>query len=125
LDHRSHVARIIFGGACEQWFSSEAFVAINWPATPVLLAGHCVLSEDRKRDLIVRNDTQRVVATIESKVIYNNKNLWSAITQLDEQLQRDAYDDEVPECARGGLMYMSGAIISRAAKSKPWQIFTR
>jgi hypothetical protein len=39
-------AAVVRGGACEQWFSSEAFVAVNWPAEPVLAGGDCAQAEE-------------------------------------------------------------------------------
>src|SRR5688572_20123978 len=102
----AHVARIIGGAACEQWFSSEAFAAINWPEAPVLPADCCGIAELRKRDMAIRNETAgRVVATVESKVVYNNKNLWTVLRQLRDQVQRESYDDECDECSHGGLVY--------------------
>ncbi len=106
IEQRDHVARIIGGAACEAWFSSEAFVAINWPNNPFLGAGHCGIAEHRKRDLIIRDDAERTIVTVESKVIYNNKNLWSALVELYDQVERDSYDDESRECNRAGLMYV-------------------
>jgi hypothetical protein len=106
LDRRDHVARIVGGAACEQWFSSEAFAAINWPDTPILATGHCGMAEHRKRDLIIRDAAERTTATVESKVVHNNKNLWHKLAELHRQLVRDRYDDEAPECQRAGLVYV-------------------
>ncbi|HEV3146682.1 MAG TPA: hypothetical protein VGZ47_22540 [Gemmataceae bacterium] len=103
---RDHVARIVSGSACEQWFSSEAYVAVNWPNRRLLRHRHCALAEHRKRDLIIRDELERTIGTVESKMVYNNKNLWSALADLHRQLQRNHYEDEVPECGRAGLLYL-------------------
>jgi hypothetical protein len=106
LANRDHVARIVGGAACEQWFNAEAFAAINWPAATLLPSGHCGMAEHRKRDLILRDDAERTIATVESKVVHNNKNLWDKLAELHGQVVRDSYDDEVPHCNRGGLVYV-------------------
>lgn len=105
LDHRDHVARIVGGAACEQWFSSEAFAAINWPSAPLLAAGHCGKAERSKRDLVICDDAERTIARVESKVIHNNKNHREKLAELLKQVEWNGYRDEVAGCDRAGLMY--------------------
>jgi hypothetical protein len=103
---REHVARIIAGAACELWFSSESFAAVNWPNLPLLAPGYFAVTEDCKRDLIICDEAGRTVATVESKVVYNNKNLWQALYKLNSQMIRESNDDEIAECSRGGMIYV-------------------
>lgn len=106
IDRRNHVARIIGGAACEQWFSAETFVALNWCEPPVLPADYTAVAENRKRDLIICDREGRCVAAIECKVGYNNKDLPKAIETLAKQTMRDALNGEVPDCSHGALVYL-------------------
>jgi hypothetical protein len=105
-NHKKHVSRVV-GAVCEQWFSSEAVAAINWFDKCVLPDDCCGMAESSKRDLIIRNErSQKVVATIESKVVHNNKNLFPFLGHLHAQVERNRRHDELPGCARGAVIYL-------------------
>jgi len=102
-----HVARIISGHACEAWFSSEAFAALNWPMYHLLPQDHCASTEFKKRDLTIFNEkTRRAIATVESKVISNDKNFPKRLDELKEQVDRPDIEDERPYCQRCGIVYV-------------------
>lgn len=106
LNKKDHVARVIGGAACEQWFNAEGFASLNWTEPPILPPEYCALAENRKRDLCIKDLQGYVVATIESKVGYNNKNLWTSLRELAAQTTRNSLDDETCECQRAAMVYL-------------------
>src|SRR4051812_6896694 len=88
-ERAAHVAHVAFGPACEQWLSSEAFVALNWPKS-ALPAGKFVLCESAKRDITLfdgDDDHRTALATIEAKIVHPNKNLENQLVALRSQIR--------------------------------------
>src|SRR5689334_13913128 len=103
----SHTARVVFGPACEQWISSEAFAALNWPPTQIP-PGTFVLCECRKRDITLfqgPEENPTALATVEAKVIHPNKNLESQLLTLRRQLEPVVLSDETSDTERGAIVY--------------------
>ena len=107
--NKDRVARVALGAACEQWFSSEAFYALNFDDAN--LSGVVwIENECRDRDLVVKQyDLARaevVLATIEVEVVCPNKNVEGWLERLREQLNRCDYDDEAPDAEHSGMVYV-------------------
>jgi hypothetical protein len=102
-----HTARVAFGPACEQWISSEAFVALNWAPSQIRV-GTFVLCECRKRDITLFEGDESnptALATIEAKIVHPNKNLENQLQTLRGQLRHTTLPDETPATERGAIVY--------------------
>jgi hypothetical protein len=102
-----HTARVGFGPACEQWISSEAFVALNW-SVPPLPTGQYVLCESSKRDIALFDGDgpdRLALATVEAKVVHPNKNLEVQLATLRGQIRATPLADETAATERGVIVY--------------------
>ncbi|GEM_PF-4311718 len=119
---------VLLGSACELWAVAEACACINAASPSILPPGICMVNENQKRDAVLweENGTDHHVhMAVEAKVVYPNKNLGEAIRNLEAQLCRQAYPDEVPQMPRYGLVL---AIWDSHFQSRQWpesrQFFT-